>query len=77
MFPYGLLHMDTKVITHQQKLTSISQVWALGTILMTWQELWLIGTHGKRKDDDDDDNEDDDNDEDIVFFQIKTESTVY
>ena len=32
MFSYGLLHMDTPVLTNQQKFTFISSVQKLGAI---------------------------------------------
>ena len=31
-FSYGLLHMDTSILSEQQKLTFISSVWTLGAV---------------------------------------------
>ena len=41
---YGLLHMDTPVLTELQKLTFINSVRTLKTVEWTYQEWYLTGT---------------------------------
>ena len=45
MFSFGHLHMDTPVLTDQQKFSFISSV-NTGGQLETCQEQWLKGTYG-------------------------------
>ena len=48
MFSHGFLHMDIPVLAEPQKLTFISSVQILGTVLWTYQAWWLIGMDGER-----------------------------
>ena len=58
MFSYGLLHMDTPVLTEQQKLTFTISMQILLAVKKTYQQQWPIATDDERElfiDDDDDD----------------------
>ena len=48
MFSHGFLHMDTPVLTKQQRLIYISSVQTLDAVKRTYQERWQIGMDVER-----------------------------